>query len=84
MGTGMFNLENLWHTAGSHPWLWIPFSCAVLISLVLWSGRIRQPSAINLLAIGLVLPAINLSLVATSAVMMSNQLSQDWVALLPF
>ena len=51
---------------------------------MLWSGRIRQPSAINLLAIGLVLPAINLSLVATSAVMMSNQLSQDWVALLPF
>ena len=80
----MLNLENLWHTAAAHPWLWIPLSCAALISLVLWSGRIRQPSAVNLLAIGLVLPAINLSLVATSAVMMSNQLSQDWVALLPF
>ncbi len=79
----MLNLENLWLTATEHPWLWIPLSCAALISLVLWSGRIRQPSAINLLAIGLVLPAINVSLVATSALMVSNQLSLDVVTLLP-
>ncbi|MEQ3637397.1 hypothetical protein [Alcanivorax sp.] len=80
----MFNLENLWHTAANHPWLWIPLSGAALISLVLWSGRIRQPSAINLLAIGLMLPAINLCLVATSAIMVTNQISLDLATVLPF
>lgn len=80
----MFNLENLWHTAGSHPWLWMPLSCSALICLLLWSGRIRQPRAINMLVIGLALPAINLSLMAASAMMVSNQLSLDLATLLPF
>ncbi len=37
-----------------------------------------------MLVIGLALPAINLSLMAASAMMVSNQLSLDLATLLPF
>ena len=68
----------------SHTWLWIPISCAVIISLLLWSGRIRQPGIVNLFAIGLILPCINLSMIATGAMVAADQLTLDLVALLPF
>ena len=68
----------------SHTWLWIPISCAVIISLLLWSGRIRQPGMVNVVAIGLILPCINLSMIATGAMVAADQLTLDLVALLPF
>ncbi|MCG8392308.1 MAG: hypothetical protein MI745_04415 [Pseudomonadales bacterium] len=80
----MLDLTDLWQTTVSHPWLWVPFSCAVVISLLLWSGRIRQPGLVNFFAIGLILPCVNLSLVATGVIAASQQLTLDLVGLMPF
>lgn len=80
----MFDLAAFGDTFVSHSWLWIPISCATIISLLLWSGRIRQPSTINLLTIGLILPCINLSMIATGALVVADQLTLDLVTLLPF
>jgi len=83
-GSGMFDLTAFGDTFASHPWLWIPISCATIISLLLWSGRIRQPGMVNLFAVGLILPCINLSMIATGALVAADQLTLDLVALLPF
>jgi len=80
----MFDLTAFGDTFVSHSWLWIPLSCAAIISLLLWSGRIRQPGMVNLFAIGLVLPCINMSMVATGALVAADQLTLDLAALLPF
>jgi hypothetical protein len=39
---------------------------------------------VNLFAIGLILPCINLSMIATGAMVAADQLTLDLVALLPF
>ena len=83
-GSGMFDLTAFGDTFASHPWLWIPISCATIISLLLWSGRIRQPGMVNLFAVGLILPCINLSMIATGALVAADQLTLDLMALLPF
>ena len=75
----MFDLTAFGDTFASHSWLWIPMSCAVIISLLLWSGRIRQPGMVNLF-----LPCINLSMIATGALVAADQLTLDLMALLPF
>ena len=80
----MFDLTAFGDTFVSHSWLWIPISCASIISLLLWSGRIRQPSMVNLFAIGLILPCINLSMIATGALVAADQLTLDLMALMPF
>ncbi len=83
-GTGMFDLTAFGDTFASHSWLWIPIFCAATISLLLWSGRIRQPAIVNFFAIGLILPCINLSMIATGALVAADQLTLDLMALMPF
>ena len=80
----MIDLTAFGDMFASHSWLWIPISCAVIISLLLWSGRIRQPAIVNFFAIGLILPCINLSMIATGALVAADQLTLDLMALMPF
>lgn len=82
----MLELTSLWGMLQSHPWLAIPLACALLTSLILWTGRIRQPGATNFLVMGMILPGINISLLGTGVVMVSDDLLlefQSLVELLP-
>ena len=75
-------IATLWTVLTEHPWLTVPLTFSLLLSILLWFGRIRQPAAINLIAIGLIMPCINLSMIATSAVVASDNLTGSLLSLL--
>lgn len=77
-------LTELWHTMGDHPWLSVPFLYALLFAMLLWTGRIRHPAAINLIAIGLILPCINLGMVAAGVMLSADRLQLAMSGLMPF
>ncbi len=75
---------DLWHTMGEHPWVSIPFLYALLFTMLLWTGRIRHPAAINLIAVGLILPCINLGMIAAGAMLSSERFELAMTGLMPF
>ncbi|MZR62737.1 hypothetical protein [Alcanivorax sp. DP30] len=77
-------LTELWHTLGDHPWLGMPFLYALLFAMLLWTGRIRHPAAINVVAIGLILPCINLGVIATGIMLSTGRLQVAMGELMPF
>ena len=83
-GIEMQALTELWHTLGDHPWLGMPFLYALLFAMLLWTGRIRHPAAINVVAIGLILPCINLGVIATGIMLSTGRLQVAMGELMPF
>ena len=77
-------LTELWHTVGDHPWLGVPFLYALLFAMLLWTGRIRHPAAINVVAIGLILPCINLGMIAAGVMLSAEHLQVAMNGLMPF
>lgn len=77
-------LTDFWHTMGDHPWLSVPFLYALLFAMLLWTGRIRHPAAINLIAMGLILPCINLGIIAAGVLLSSDRLQLAMNSLMPF
>ncbi|MGB2247261.1 MAG: hypothetical protein ACPH3N_06300 [Alcanivorax sediminis] len=77
-------LTDLFRTVGDHPWLSVPFLYALLFAMLLWTGRIRHPATINLIAIGLILPCINLGMIAAGIMLSSEKLQFAMNGLMPF
>ena len=77
-------LNDLWRTVGEHPWISVPFLYALLFAMLLWTGRIRHPAAINLIAIGLILPCINLGMIAAGILLSSDHIDLAMSGLMPF
>ena len=53
------------------------------LALLLWSGRIRQKVLVNVLALGIMLPMVQLSMVAIGAYWLNQQLQPVLMGLLP-
>ncbi len=75
---------DLVHTVGEHPWLSVPFLYALLFAMLLWTGRIRHPAAINMIAIGLILPCINLGMIAAGVMLSKEHITLAMGGLMPF
>ncbi|MDX1803450.1 MAG: hypothetical protein R3292_05175 [Alcanivorax sp.] len=59
----------------------LPVGVLILTTLVLWSGRIRQPLLANGLCVALLLPAVNLTLVVIGLYALGGHLNQFWMDL---
>ncbi len=80
----MQGFSDLLYTVGDHPWLGIPFLYALVFAMLLWTGRIRHPAAINMIAIGLILPCINLGMIAAGIMLSADKLQFAMQGLMPF
>ena len=61
----------------------IPLMVFAVVALLLWSGRIRQKILVNVLALGIMLPMMQLSMVAVGAHWLSQQLQPTLLGMLP-
>jgi hypothetical protein len=57
------------------PWLGGPLTVLGIVALLLWSGRIRQPLPVNLLALGVMLPLMQFCLIAVAGHALSQHLA---------
>ena len=64
-------------------WLAAPLAVVVVISALLWSGRIRQTVVVNFLVLGMMLPALNLFLFGMAFHLSHGYMTQQLVELLP-
>ncbi|WP_133492161.1 hypothetical protein [Alcanivorax sp. 24] len=55
----------------------------VVVGALLWSGRIRQTVVVNFLALGMMLPALNLCLFGMAVHLSHGYMTQQLVELLP-
>lgn len=66
-----------------HEVLALPVAVFVVLALLLWSGRIRQKVLVNVLALGIMMPMMQLSMVAMGAQWLSQELQPTLMGLLP-
>ena len=66
-----------------HEILALPLAVFTALALLLWSGRIRQKVLVNVLALGIMLPMVQLSMVAVGAYWLNLQLQPVLMGLLP-
>ncbi len=65
-----------------HPWLVAPFSLALLLSSLIWFGRLPQ-STTNVLIVAFILPSMQLGLLGILVFSANESLAESLVALLP-
>ncbi|MBF1801945.1 hypothetical protein [Alloalcanivorax profundimaris] len=70
-------------TPALHEILALPLAVFTALALLLWSGRIRQKVLVNVLALGIMLPMVQLSMVAVGAYWLNLQLQPVLMGLLP-
>ncbi|MBL7252678.1 hypothetical protein ACLD02_16895 [Alloalcanivorax sp. C16-2] len=66
-----------------HDLLALPLAVFTVLALLLWSGRIRQKVLVNVLALGIMLPMVQLSMVAVGAYWLNQQVQPVLMGLLP-
>ena len=66
-----------------HELIALPVAVFVVLALLLWSGRIRQKVLVNVLALGIMLPMMQLSMVAMGAHWLSQELQPTLMGMLP-